>query len=211
MKELMDHKMQVERGYDRCSEIYTATRDTDPPDDLSLLTGRLADGAEVLDVGCGSGIPITRALAERFAVTGVDISAGQIRRASANVPTANLIHGDIMAAEFPAASFDAIVGFYAIFHLPREEHAELFRRMHSWLRRGGYLLATLAEEGEPTHSEEDFFGTTMWWSFFGLPEYTRILETTGFRILETVTLGHGFDDKWKGPEERHPLVLAQRE
>ena len=40
----------------------------------------------VLDLGCGAGVPIARRLAERYKVTGVDISERQIMLVRRNVP-----------------------------------------------------------------------------------------------------------------------------
>ena len=54
------------------------------------------------------------ALANRFAVTGVDISEGQLSAARRNVPQATFIHADLGALDFPVASFDGLTAFYAI-------------------------------------------------------------------------------------------------
>jgi cyclopropane fatty-acyl-phospholipid synthase-like methyltransferase len=207
----IDYKAMVERGYDRCGKLYGDTRQEEPPPELDVLASNLRDGAAVLEVGCGGGIPITKTLATRFTVTGVDISAEQVRRARDNVPAAEIIHGDIMARDFAPDSFDAAVSFYAVLHLPREEHAELFDRIHGWLKPRGYLFVTLVLRGEPPYIEEDFFGVPMYWSHFAQADYSRILSESGFRVLHTVIVGHGFNCSWKGPEERHPLILAQRE
>src|SRR6185369_3742964 len=58
------------------------------------LSARLADGARVLELGCGAGAPETQRLAERFRVTGVDISPRQIERARAALPGVELICAD---------------------------------------------------------------------------------------------------------------------
>jgi cyclopropane fatty-acyl-phospholipid synthase-like methyltransferase len=65
-----DAKSFVARGYEQCGPAYTAARQKTAPSWLALLADRLPDGAAVLEIGCGSGIPIT-ALASRFSVTGV--------------------------------------------------------------------------------------------------------------------------------------------
>ena len=80
---------------------------------------------------------------DRHRGTGVDISGAQIALARKNVPGATFVHGDMSKLDFPASSFDAIVSFYTIEHLPRERHAERFGRFASWLRPGGRLLFTL--------------------------------------------------------------------
>lgn len=41
------------------------------------------------------------------------------------MPSATFIKADIMAMDFPATTFDAVVSFYTILHIPREEHRTL--------------------------------------------------------------------------------------
>ena len=177
--------------------------------ELSLLGERLDDGASVLDIGCGAGVPITRELADRFSVTGVDISSEMIRLARANVPGATFVHGDIMSAEFVDSSFDAVVAFYSIFHLPREEHASLFGCVRDWLKPGGYLMCTLNHSSELAYTEDDFFGATMYWSNYSLRDYHELLNDLGFSVLKTSTIGDGFSEGLDMSMESHPLVFAR--
>ena len=96
------------------------------------LLERLGDGASVLDVGCGTGVPIARALAARYRVTGVDVSREMVRLARRNVPDGEFICSDVMSVDFEPGGFDAVVALYSIFHLAREEHGALFRRIWCW-------------------------------------------------------------------------------
>ena len=207
----VDYKLLVRSGYDLCAAAYHESVRHEAGRELDSLTERLEDGATVLDIGCGAGVPFARALGKRFAVTGVDISSEMLKRARANVPQATFIHGDIMAVEFSPSSFDAAVAFYSIFHLPREEHRKLFRRIYSWLKPGGHLLCSLTRSSEEPYTEDNFHGVTMYWSNYSLQEYEEILIRTGFNLLETSMIGHGYADGYDGPEERHPLVLAQKQ
>src|SRR5262245_35818011 len=120
-----DPKRIVAEGYDAIAQRYFAWSDLDPSSQrmryLSRLLELLTPAAEVLELGCGAGIPVTRALAETCLVTGVDISAAQIELARQHVPGATLIHTDMTQLDFPPASFDAVVAFYALIHVPREE------------------------------------------------------------------------------------------
>lgn len=206
----IDYKQLVQQNFDRCASAYEAARRGTTNLELALLMARLPPTAQVLDIGCGAGVPVAQTLAQHFALTGVDISAEQIRRAQHNVPTGHFIHSDIMALDFPVGAFDAVVSFYAIFHLPREEHPELFRRMRTWLKPGGYLLATVTWFSEEAYTEDDFFGGTMYWSNYGLADYRRILHELGFTLLDTQTLGHGYNASTVASPERHPLLFARR-
>ena len=208
---LVNYKDLVQRSYDRCAAAFAASRMTEAPPELDLLIGRLDDGAAVLDIGCGAGVPITRALAERFAVTGVDISNGMIRLAQANVRRATFIHADVTSVDFPASSFDAAIAFYTLFHIPREEHRGLFQRIHDWLKPGGYLMCTLSHHCESAYVEDDFFGETMYWSNYDLVEYEDVLTGLGFKVLTTTAVGHGYSEATVAPSEHHPLVLARKQ
>jgi len=208
-KEPNDYKALVQRGYDLCAAAYEKARQSEGNPELDLLTCQLSSGAHVLDIGCGAGIPITRTLAQRFQVTGVDISSEQIRRARRNVPEGIFIQGDIMSVNFLPASFDAAVAFYSIFHLPREEHPDLFRHIYRWLKPGGYLLATVTLFSEAAYTEDDFFDVTMYWSNYGLEDYKTILTQIGFKLLDTTIIGHGYTEEYQTPAEQHPLIFAQ--
>ena len=206
---LDNYKALVRSGYDQCAAAYHQARRREPGSELDALFAVLDDGATVLDIGCGAGVPVSRSLAERFCVTGVDISDGMIELARKNVPAGKFIRADIMSVELAPATFDAATAFYSIFHIPRREHPALFRRVFDWLKPGGYLLCLLRRHGEETYID-DFFGSTMYWSAYALEDYEHYLANAGFDILEIFTAGSGFDESVQAPPESHPLVLAKK-
>jgi SAM-dependent methyltransferase len=181
-----ERKAIVEVGYDAIAERYLAwigQIDGDPRDRfLDAFSERLPEGAAVLDLGCGAGVPSTRRLAERFDVVGVDISMAQLRLARENVPTARFVQGDASTVSFPAASFDGVVSLYAISHVPREEHADLFRRVAGWLEPGGVFLAVLGAGGLPDWTGE-WLGVPMYFSSFDADTNRSLLAAAGFDLL----------------------------
>jgi SAM-dependent methyltransferase len=203
----IDYKRLVAEGYNTCAESYEQARRETVHPEIKWLKSQLPNRAHVLDIGCGSGLPVARELAKRFHVTGVDISAEQIRRARENVRHAEFFHSDIMALDFPAASFDAVVALYTIIHIPRGEHDRLFRNIRRWLKPGGYLLATLANEPKEACTEQDFFGAPMYWSSYGISEYRAMLAEAGFEIVRADEIGHGYS--LDAPKENHPLLICR--
>lgn len=206
----VDYKKLVRRAYDSCAAAYDETRRAEPGIEIESLSKRLCEGAAILDVGCGAGVPIARSLARRYRVTGVDSSRKMIQRARQNVPTGTFKLADIMSLRLPPACFDAVVAFYSIFHIPRDEHPALFRKIHRWLKPGGYLLCTLSNYSEEGYTEEGFFGETMYWSNYSLREYSDILADSGFSVLESGATGSGYEEGAEEPRESHPLVFAQK-
>lgn len=175
----------VREGYDAIADAFAAWRDRiegDPRDEWrNELTTRLADGARVLELGCGNGVD-SRLLAERFQVTGVDVSAEQISRARAAVPAGTFIQADFTEVELPAASFDAVASFYVFNHVPRERLQPLYEQIHSWLVPGGLLLTALGCSDEEAWTGE-WLGTTMFFSSFPQETNSLQLRRAGFRLL----------------------------
>jgi 2-polyprenyl-3-methyl-5-hydroxy-6-metoxy-1,4-benzoquinol methylase len=191
-----DPKLLVARGYDAIAERYFQQYGRSQVRDrwLEELVALLPRWARVLDLGCGAGIPIARELATRgFGVTGVDSSARQIELARSSVPGAGFIHADMTNVEFATKSFDAVVAFYAITHVPREEHAILLRRIASWLEPGGIFLASLGAASLPG-STEAWLGTHMFFSHYDAQANERLVRDAGFSIERAEVIDEEKDD-----------------
>lgn len=179
-------KRIVARAYDRIARRYLewgATIEGDPRHVfLARFAGDLEDGSRVLDLGCGAGLPPTKELARRFRIVGVDISAAQVELARRNLPDAEFIQADVAEVEFPDASFDGVAALYAISHLPREQHAQLFADVFRWLAPSGLFLATLGAADIPGWIGP-WLGEEMFFSSYGAEANRRMLRAAGFELL----------------------------
>jgi cyclopropane fatty-acyl-phospholipid synthase-like methyltransferase len=173
----------VADAYDRAAGRWEATRGEATPALRRLLDEFLAElppGAAVLDVGCGSGVPVARALADAGCrVTGLDVSARLLDVARRAVPSAAFVHGDMRVAE-PGGPFDGLVAWDSVFHVPRADHAALFRRFRGWLRDGGLLLLALG--GSAWEGTSDMLGETFFYSGHDLEVALRLLRDAGFVV-----------------------------
>ena len=190
-----DPKDVVRRGYDRISYRYRADDDGEGgyAPWIAALLGRLAPGSAVLDLGCGCGVPVARALADAgHAVTGVDFSEVQIQRALALVPTAKFRWADATQVEFPGATFDAVVCLYAMIHIPLGQQSPLLNRIARWLKPGGWLLATVGHS-EWTGSDQDWlgYGAPMWWSHADAATYREWLGQAGLIVESEEFIAEG--------------------
>ena len=103
---------------------------------------KLSPNTTVLDVGCGIG-GSSRILAKEygFAVTGITISPGQVKRAQSLTPegvSAEFKVDDAMALSFPDASFDVVWSIEAGPHMP--DKAVFARELMRVLKPGGVLV-----------------------------------------------------------------------
>ena len=87
------------------------------------------------------------------------------------------------AVRFAPGSFNAVVSFYAIIHLPIAEQRALFARIRSWLKPKGVFIAILGHETfegiEPNWLGS---GRPMFWSHTDAATYRRWLNAAGFTV-----------------------------
>jgi ubiquinone/menaquinone biosynthesis C-methylase UbiE len=112
--------------------------------------GRLAlpAGANVLDVGCGTGasaLPAAQAVGPKGFVTGVDLSARLLDRARLKAASQGLSNvefrlADMTSLDYPDGEFDAVISVFSIFFVPDMEG--LIRRLWRMVRPGGKLAVT---------------------------------------------------------------------
>jgi SAM-dependent methyltransferase len=189
----------VTRGYDAIALRYAewAGQVKSPTLEwLRDLDARLSDGSDVLELGCGRGVPGTRELARRHRVTGVDISAVQIELARHHVPEAGFVHADAAELDVAAGSLDAVVALYFFGHVPVDEQRDLIGRIAVWLDDGGLLLATFGagEAGEDV--DPDWLGAPMYFASLEGSSYMPLLRESGLEPLRDEVLvqhepGHG--------------------
>lgn len=176
----------VQRGYDSLSYLYRGDHDSPAEYDswLTNLQRQLPANANVLDLGCGCGVPVAKTLTDNgHHVTGVDLSEVQINRARQLVPQATFVQADATQVAFPDRSFDAVVCLYALIHMPIDTQPHLIRRIANWLRPGGLFLATTGAQ-EWTGTEDDWLGgtTIMWWSHADADTYRTWITQAGLHI-----------------------------
>jgi cyclopropane fatty-acyl-phospholipid synthase-like methyltransferase len=199
----------VADGYDTIGETFAEWRTRivgDPRNEWTDdLVARLEEGARVLELGCGAGPPETQRLAQRFRLTGVDISPKQVERARASVPQAEFVCADFTDLELPDGSFDAVVSFYAFNHVPREMLAPLLESIHRWLVPGGRLLTAFGQSDLPEWTG-DWLGAPTFFSGYPPEVNSQLVRGAGFTIERDEVVE--FEEP-EGPA-RFQWVLAQK-
>ena len=176
----------VAAGYDAMTdtwEHWKAKIRDDPRDDwCAELVRLLRPGARVLELGCGGGTAETQLLADRFALTGVDLSREQLHRARRRVPGACFVHADLTELHRDPGSAEAVVAFYVLNHVPRELLAPLFEHVREWLVPGGLFLATLGAS-DVAEWTGDFLGAPSFFSGFEPNVNRRLLADAGLELI----------------------------
>jgi len=131
--------------YDAFSSRYEAQRgDNDPGgyhdllDELeSEFVRRFGAGKDVLEVGCGTGLVLSRIAGFARNARGVDLSPGML--ALARDRGLDVVEGSATALPFPDASFDVTCSFKVLAHVPEIEKA--LGEMTRVTRPGGVVIA----------------------------------------------------------------------
>jgi SAM-dependent methyltransferase len=104
-----------------------------------LLRRLLGQGrGRCLDLGCGTGLHFATLLELGWTVTGVDLSADQLRVARTRAGTVELIHADAAALPIPDNGFDAVAAVFA--HTDMDDYASAVREGARVLVPGGSFV-----------------------------------------------------------------------
>lgn len=178
------------REYDQIAQWFADTRrrDTGVPD-VTAFAQSLPRGARVLDLGCGTGVPITQCLIEQGCdVRAIDSSPAMIERFRAAFPGVPAACERIQDSTFFDTTFDGIVAWGVLFHLDRAGQEAAIASIARVLVPGGRLFFTSAEVDATTEGEMQ--GTTFTYVSLGSAAYTRLLRDHGLVLIDE----HG--DAW---------------
>ena len=103
----------------------------------------LPAGASVLDLGCGSGVPVSETLIDDgFVVCGIDASPSLVTAFQRRFPHAQVSCEAVEVSDFFGRTYDGIVAIGLIFLLQPDVQRAVIRRAASALKPGGRFLFT---------------------------------------------------------------------
>lgn len=181
--------INLQEIYNRFAAVYESNRDLFDVGEIfnEFYAGLSLDNGHLLDLGCGAGEPFARWFIERgWQVTGVDFSSQMLELAACSAPEMKTILADMTEVDFPENSFEAVIAVYSLFHVPRENHPQLFQNIQRWLRPDGQVLFTYATQkytGQPAFDgTREFMGEHLFYSH-DEPEVLRShLEKCGLNV-----------------------------
>jgi SAM-dependent methyltransferase len=166
---------------------------------LDKFLAQMRPGASILDIGCGSGEPISRYFVEKGChVTGVDSSPNLIGMCKSRFPNQNWIVADMRTLAL-GQRFDGILAWDSFFHLCPEDQRKMFSIFKSHAESGTTLMFTSGSSlGEAIG---EFQGDALYHASLNSSEYRLLLNNNGFDVLS-----HVVDDPTCGG---HTIWLAQ--
>lgn len=148
---------------------------------LDAFADALLVGASILDIGCGSGVPIAeRLIARRFAVTGVDASPALIALCRARFPAAEWRAEDMRHLDL-GRRFDALLAWHSFFHLAPDDQRAMFPIFARHAAPGALLMFTCGTEAGVRIGE--WQGEPLYHASLAQEEYRALLDANGFDAL----------------------------
>lgn len=190
--------MDPSNGYERVAAKFLAGRGRAPATAVGVMHVRnwargLPRGAAVLDLGCGPGIPITKALIdEGLDVYGVDAAPSLVAAFRRNFPEATVACESVLDSSFFDRTFDGVVAWGLMFLLQPGEQRELIERIGAALAPGGRLLFT--SPALPLSWNDIMTGLES--RSLGAAEYRKLLSAAGVSVVaeyEDEGQNHYFD------------------
>ncbi len=149
---------------------------------FDLTLERVPTGANVLDLGCGTGRPIAEYLVSRQVhVTGVDQSAAMLQLARSHLPEQDWILSSLENFE-PEGEFAAVIAWDSLFHIPREEHAAILARVRAVMPLGGRFALTVGGSEHPAFTDT-MFGHTFFYDSHSPEAAMALLGGLRFKII----------------------------
>jgi SAM-dependent methyltransferase len=134
-------------GYDEIAPVFISRRGRDSKGVGAVVVADwsqlLPDHSTVLDLGCGTGVPISQTLIDRrFSVYGVDASPRMVAAFRTRFPTVPVECAAAEDSDFFGRTFDAVVAWGLFFLLEAEIQRRLIAKVAAVLPVSGRLLFT---------------------------------------------------------------------
>ena len=161
--------------YDLIADWYSAQRTGEiGTPEVRALVNSLKPGASVLDIGCGSGIPLTRALVDAGCdVFAIDSSEKMLAHFRRNLPDVGATCAAIQTCRLDGRLFDAALAWGVMFHLTPEVQRTAFAKVATLLRPGGLFLFTSGDVDGSIEGQMN--GVTFRYFSFDVEGYRRVL------------------------------------
>lgn len=179
---MKDEKADVFKVYDKIADWFSLNRYTGLLEIkyLEMLTAQLKPGDNILDLGCGTGIPIYQYLIlQGYNVTGVDASHKMIEIAQANFPDGNFLCQDMRHLSV-GGEYQAIIAWHSFFHLPADDQRKMFPIFAANLRQNGLLIFTSGPQAGEVWGMNG--GENLFHASLDPAEYRSLLESNGFTV-----------------------------
>lgn len=168
-------------GYDAVAEEFMAVRSSSGRTVVQKWAAVLPQGSSVIDIGAGSGEPLTSALIDAgLTVSAIDASPTLVRAFQRRFPNVEIACEPAEYSPFFGRTFDAALAVGLVFLLPEDSQRKLFPKIAGALKPKGKLLFSAPRQ---LCMWEDILTGRPSWSL-GAQDYAHLLASCGLQITD---------------------------
>lgn len=148
---------------------------------LNFIQKYLPLKSKILDVGCGTGVPIAKFLINSgYIMTGIDVSKKMIDLCKQRFPKEKWLLADMRILDLNE-KFDAVIAWQSFFHLSHEDQRSTLKSLGSYVEQNGLFIFTSGPEYGEVWSDNG--GHELYHASLSTEEYRQILIDNNFKIL----------------------------
>ncbi len=140
---------------------------------------------KIIDLGCGGGRDSVWFLKNKYSYTGIDISEGMIHEARKRHPDAEFLQQSLYELDFPKNSFDGFWSVCSLLHIPKEKINLVLGSIKAILKQGAIGFISIKQGTKFVKKAWHESGKERFFAYYEQDEFSKILETEGFSILQT--------------------------
>lgn len=169
-------------GWDAIAADFMAARSDIGSDVVRQWAKNLRPGGEVVDIGCGSGVPVSLALVTAgFKVYGIDASPTLLAAFRHRFPEAPTACEAAQDSNFFGRQFDGAIAVGLLFLLAAEDQQKLIARVGQALKPGGRFLFSAPRN--PCEWQDLQTGRQS--QSLGEEKYQRLLAAAGMPFIDS--------------------------
>lgn len=151
---------------------------------VDSFIGSLPKNGEVLDLGCGTGVPLGKILYEsKLNITGVDVSDKMVERYKDNLPKAKVFRMPMTKIKW-VNKFDGILASYSLLCLPLDDFSTMAKKITIALKKDGIFLMFLNEGDSKEGNIQEVQGQQMFSTGVSEKEIRDMYEPLGMNIIK---------------------------
>jgi len=182
------------KEYDQIFDWYLASRnDETGVDSVKLAFKDLKPGSIIVDLGCGTGLPLVNTIKKMgIEVIGVDSSKLMVEAFKTNFPNTEVINLPIQDYIFPNTVVHGALCWGCLFHLKPVNQIKVLNNVFNAVTKGGRFLFTSAKEKDNRVGKMNDISFNYY--SLGSAKYNEVANNAGWKLI------HESEDKGQNYE-----------
>lgn len=184
----MENYSATRQSYEKNSNIFIDQwKDTNTQDSgkIEKFIAMLPQKAKILDVGAGFGKDVTYFCDRGFDCIGIDFCEAFIEKSKVLYSNVEIQQMSFLEIDFPANTFDALWSRGALFHISKQDFAEVLKKLRLILKPGGFFyLQLIAGDHDALVDRIGSVEGDAHYAFYAADELKAMMAGCGFVYLD---------------------------